>query len=57
MKIVIAGGTGNIGSQLIRNLKKKHQIIILSRSKSKSISENVQLVNYSNNDNWHNYTK
>ena len=54
MKIVIAGGTGNIGSQLIRNLKKKHQIIILSRSKSKSISENVQLVNYSNNDNWHN---
>ena len=54
MKIVIAGGTGNLGSQLIRNLKKKHQIIILSRSASKTISENVQLLNYSDSHNWYN---
>ena len=55
MKIVIAGGTGSIGSRLVRDLKKKHQIIILSRSESKVISDNVKLVNYFESaDIWYN---
>ena len=49
MKIVVAGGTGGIGSKLINELQHKHDIIVLSRSRNNIISENLKIVNYSNN--------
>ena len=35
MKIVIAGGTGNLGKNLIGVLSKSHDIIVLTRKKLK----------------------
>ena len=56
MKIVIAGGTGSIGSKLVEILKDHHELIILSRSKNKIISKNLRIVNYSrNNNDWYSY--
>ena len=49
MKIVVAGGTGSIGSKLVDHLKHKHNITILSRLRDNVISENVRIVTYSNN--------
>ena len=58
MKIVVAGGTGALGKNLVNTLEKKHEIIILSRSKSKKISKNITLINYSEDINiWSTYLK
>ena len=46
MKIVVAGGTGALGQNIISSLKGHHQVIILSRGDTKKISENITLVNY-----------
>ena len=55
MNIVIAGGTGALGQHFIDKLKNHHEIIILSRSKNRKISKNIDLINYS--DNIHNWAK
>jgi uncharacterized protein (TIGR01777 family) len=47
MKIVIAGGTGSLGQHLVNRLQKEHKLVILTRSDSQKISENISLVNYS----------
>lgn len=46
MKIIIAGGTGSIGSSLIEQIKDDNEIIILSRAKSHQISKNLKQINY-----------
>ena len=56
MKIVIAGGTGNLGKNLISVLGENHEIIILSRSNNQTLSKNIKIVNYSDDiKNWCNY--
>ena len=58
MKIVIAGGTGNLGKNLIGVLSKSHDIIVLTRKKTETLSKKVKLVNYSQDiKNWCNYLK
>ena len=58
MKIIIAGGTGALGQHLVEKLEKEHQIFILTRSQNKKISENINLINYSNDINkWSEYLK
>ena len=58
MKIIIAGGTGALGQYLVKKLEKEHQIFILTRSQNKKISENINLINYSNDINkWSEYLK
>lgn len=58
MKIIIAGGTGTLGQHLVKKLEKEHQIFILTRSQNKKISENINLINYSNDINkWSEYLK
>ena len=47
MKFVIAGGTGAIGSNLIKQINKQHEIIILTRGSSRKISDKIKLCNYS----------
>ena len=44
MKIVIAGGTGNLGKNLISVLGENHEIIILSRSNNQTLSKNIKIV-------------
>ena len=39
MKIVIAGGTGNLGKNLIGVLGKSHDIIVLTRKKTETLSK------------------
>lgn len=47
MKIIIAGGTGSIGTSLIERIKYDNEIIILSRSRDKLITKNIKQINYS----------
>tara|TARA_B100000900_G_C20592000_1_gene721953 strand:+ start:428 stop:1321 length:894 start_codon:yes stop_codon:yes gene_type:complete len=49
MKIIIAGGTGSIGTSLVEQLKVDNEIIILTRSKDKVISKSIKQINYSEN--------
>ena len=39
MKIVIAGGTGNLGKNLIGVLSKSHDIIVLTRKKTEKLTK------------------
>ena len=45
---MVAGGTGAIGSKLIKVLESKHDVIVLSRSEDQILSKNIKIVNYSN---------
>ncbi len=58
MKIIIAGGTGVLGQHIVEKLGKEHQIFILTRGQNKKISENINLINYSNHINkWSEYLR
>jgi len=58
MKIIIAGGTGVLGQHLVGKLEKEHQVFILTRGQNKKISENIKLINYSNDiNNWSEYLR
>ena len=57
MKIVIAGGTGALGSHLISRLE-DHEVIILTRNNKQKKSQNISLVNYSEDISiWANHLK
>ena len=57
MKIVIAGGTGALGSHLVSRLK-DHEVIILTRRNNQKKNQNISLVNYSEDINvWANHLK
>ena len=46
MKFVIAGGTGAIGSNLIKHISSEHEVIILTRQESKEISNKIKQCHY-----------
>ena len=57
MKIIIAGGTGALGRHLVSRLK-GHEVIILTRSNNQKKTQNISLVNYSEDINvWANHLK
>lgn len=46
MKFVIVGGTGSIGSNLIKHISSNHEIVILTRQESKRISSKIKQCHY-----------
>ena len=54
MKFVIAGGSGSIGFNFIQHIQDQHDIVILTRQKSKKISNRVKQCHYNSNniDQW-----
>ena len=50
MKFVIAGGTGAIGSNLIKHISSEHEVIILTRQESKEISNKIKQCHYTSNN-------